>query len=223
MKNKTTVDSANLVDQTIRERKTLKVLATGPCEVMLDSDEIQRRDQDVLECIEFSGWAPFHYDRKQDDLAEPWRYAVLFHRQCRLLSEEFFDIFTDIKPSNKLPRMLNACGALVLVNWLPEKESESNAGKITQVNEEHLAAASAATQNLMLSLEARGMGTYWSSGGVLGSRDYYDRIGMDPEARLIAAVFVNYPGLYPAENMEIISGKNREKRSSWDKWTKVIG
>lgn len=56
-----------------------------------------------------------------------------------------------------------ASGALVLVTWLPEPEEEGlTAKRATQqqkqqkMNEAHVAGASAATQNLLLSVEARG-------------------------------------------------------------------
>ena len=116
--------------------------------------------------------------------------------------------------------MLKACGALVLVTWIPESEPANE--KLVQVNEEHLAAAAAATQNLMLALEVRGLGTYWSSGGMLGSKTFFDRYGIESNSRLISAVFVNYPGLYSDESCEVIVGKNREKRSIWTRWTQVI-
>ena len=223
MKDKTTIGNAetsHAIDLVIRNRCTKKVLADGDLAPILDDDSILAFDSSVKECIDVSGWAPFHYDRRTDGVAEPWRYALFFNRACREIGENFDDWFDNVKPSNKLPKMLKACGALILVNWLPESEEGND--KIVQVNEEHLAAASAATQNLILALEARGFGTYWSSGGVLGSKTLYSRYGIHPESRLIAAVFVNYPGLYPEGSCEVIPGKNREKRSDWTRWTTVI-
>lgn len=223
MNDQTTIGDpqpAEVVDAIIRRRETRKVLAVGSSQPQLDSASIQLLDERVKASIAVSGWAPFHYERRLDDVAEPWRYTLLLHPACRQLSAEFEEIFDDIKPGNKLPRMLRACGALVLVTWIPESDTGNE--KLIQVNEEHLAAAAAATQNLLLALEARGLGTYWSSGGVLGSPTCFERYGIRPESRLISAIFVHYPGLYAPEACEIISGKNREKRSDWDRWTQVI-
>ena len=208
------------VDSTIRNRKTRKVLRVTPGPVQLSAEAIANRDEQVSESIGVAGWAPFHYDRKRNECAEPWRFTLFFHQACQRLSDRFFELFTDIKPTNKIPRMLQACGALVLVSWIPENDAAPE--KINQVNEEHLAAASAATQNLMLALEVRGLGSYWSSGGVLGSPPFFAEHGMAPDEKLIAAVFVHYPGLYSDDTLEIIEGKNRQKRSASEKWTRII-
>ena len=188
--------------------------------MLLSECEILEFDELVLESVDVAGWAPFHYDRKKDGIAEPWRFTIFKSKRCREISKHFVEWFSDTKPNNKLPKMLNACGSLVLITWLPETEIDSP--KIGQVNEEHLAAASAATQNLLLALESRGLGTYWSSGGQLGAREFFQRFDMAPSGRLIAAIFVHYPGMFDDSATEVIVGKNREKRSVWQKWTQVI-
>ncbi|MEC9094065.1 MAG: nitroreductase family protein [Planctomycetota bacterium] len=223
MNDKTTIERNQLiraVDFAIKNRQTQKIIANKLTAVLLEPGAISELDQSVKDSIAISGWAPFHYDRKKDQCAEPWRFTLFFHQQCRELSQEFHQIFSNIKPTNKIPGMLRACGALVLITWLPETDSESE--KIRQVNEEHLAAAAAATQNLLLALEARGLGTYWSSGGLLGSETLFKRYGIDPGERLISAIFVNYPGLYSSSSSQVHGGKNRDKRASWMHWTRII-
>lgn len=222
MNDKITIDRSTVeaVDATIRNRETRKVLAENPPQVLLSADQVTQYDQWVAQAIEVSGWAPFHYDRKKNDVAEPWRYTLFHHAACQALADRFFDLFTDVKPTNKIPKMLRACGALVLVTWLPEEDKANE--KIELVNQEHLAAAAAATQNLLLALEVRGFGTYWSSGGLLGTAPFYEQYGIEPSERLIAAVFVNYPGMFADESCQTIPGKNREKRSPWQSWTRVI-
>ncbi len=210
----------NFVDEVIKNRRTEKVLALENSSPLLKEAEIKHFDELVFQSVDVAGWAPFHYDRKKDGVAEPWRFTIFKASRCREIAEHFSEWFTDIKPNNKLPKMLNACGALVLVTWLPETEIDNP--KIGQVNEEHLAAAAAATQNLLLALESRGLGTYWSSGGQLGSPEFFQRFEMNPDGRLIAAIFVRYPGLLSESAMDVIAGKNRQKRSQWQNWTKVI-
>jgi nitroreductase len=212
--------TTNFVDEVIKRRRTEKVLAIGNSPPQLKEAEIKQFDELVFQAVDVAGWAPFHYDRKKDGLAEPWRFTIFKAHRCREIAKHFFDWFTDIKPNNKLPKMLNACGALVLITWLPETEIDNP--KIGQVNEEHLAAAAAATQNLLLALESRELGTYWSSGGQLGSPEFFQRFDMNPAGRLIAAIFVRYPGLLDHNDINVISGKNREKRSQWQNWTQVI-
>ena len=223
MNDKTSMNRTELidaVDANIRNRQTRKVLATDTTQPLIDLQSISKMDKKVKQCIDVAGWAPFHYDRRLDGIAEPWRCALLLHDACRKLAVDFNDLFENVKPTNKIPKMLMACGALVLVNWIPEEDNSNE--KIKQINEEHLAATAAVTQNLILALEARGFGTYWSSGGILGSPTFNEKFEIDPRARLIAALFVNYPGLYSPDSCEIIGGKNRTKRSSWTNWTNVI-
>ena len=146
---------------------------------------------------------------------------TLFHGSCRALGQDFLNIATHLKPGNKVPKMLNACGALVLLTWIAEEREEDNS-KVAEVNREHLAATAAAAQNLLLALEARGLGTYWSSGGALGAPEVFQKLGIATAEALLAAVFVDYPFLSQQANVERIAGKNREKRSPAIRWSRRI-
>ena len=195
------------------------------------SSQVDVADKLVRDSITVSGWAPFHYDRNLNSVAEPWRMQVLFHSACRNLAADFLNIVTDLKPGNKLPAMMNACGAMVLVSWLPQ-DSADDSSKLQQVNNEHLAATSAAVQNLLLALNARGFGTYWSSGGPLGSEAVAKKFGITTTQSLVAAVFVDYDFLSvnaetnsdgtDQNTIQRIPGKNRTKRSSMQKWCREI-
>lgn len=210
------------VDSVIRQRCTEKVLADAP--IWPDAErraQVLAADEQVEQAIAVAGWAPFHYDRRVDGVAEPWRMYTLFHESCRALGRDFETISTNLKPGNKVPKMLNACGALVLVNWIPEESVEDNS-KLAAVNHEHLAATAAAVQNMLLALETRGLGTYWSSGGALGSPEIFQRLGISTLETLLAAVFVDYPVLSQQANVERITGKNREKRSPAIRWSRRI-
>ncbi len=210
------------VDKVIRERRTWKVLSQ---EVPTDEDTDEFAAQAHLElvssAIETAGWAPFHFDRRQDGVAEPWRFYWLQQASCRQLATELPHLSPDMKPGNKIPPLLNGCGSLVLVTWLPEAGSDSSE-KLIEVNEEHLAAASAAVQNLMLSLEARGMGTYWSSGGTLKESRVKEQLGISESERLIAAVFIDDPALRQAQEVEKVPGKNADKRSPCSSWCRIV-
>jgi hypothetical protein len=116
--------------------------------------------------------------------------------------------------------MLSACGALIIVNWLPQNDLEESE-KVRQVNEEHLAATAAAIQNLLLLLTAQRLGTYWSSGGQLRSREMFDRLGISHDERMLAAVFVEFPETMGLD-MDRLPGKQRTKRSSVEKWLREI-
>ena len=220
---------ADLITATIKQRKTFKVLASSsPEEALAQSladDQRLAADSRVATAIRDAGWAPFHYDRAADGMAEPWRVEFLTQSKCREVADNFFQWFDDVKPSNKLPSMLNACGSLVLVSWLPQfAGQEPEVGSLTekqqQVDEEHLAATAAYVQNLILILTAHGFGTYWSSGGQFRSAVMRRKLGIDHDGRLLAAVFVDYQ--VDCESVERLPGKLRERRSVGQQWFKSI-
>ncbi len=213
----------------IKQRQTFKVLASLPSsETTAQSlTEVQHAaaDAQVVQAIRDAGWAPFHYDRAAGGMAEPWRVEWVPRAMCREVAAHFFDWFDDVKPSNKLPSMLNACGSLVLVSWLPQFASEDSAAdspseKQRQIDEEHLAATSAYVQNLMLILTAHGFGTYWSSGGQFRSEKMRRKLGVDHDGRLLAAVFVDYQ--VERDSVERLPGKLRERRSPGQQWFKSM-
>lgn len=205
----------------IRQRETFKVLGDPDNPRSIPDAVAQRCQQEVREALQTAGWAPFHYDRKVDGLAEPWRATLLWHPSCQELAVRFSSWFPEVSAENKLPKMLAACGALALISWLPQFRSLENPTPAQQaIDDEHLAAAAAMVQNFLLSLTVRGMGTYWSSGGVLGSEDCFRRLGMTSTGQLLAAVFIEFPEMRE-EFMERKPGKLREARCT--NWIQEIG
>ncbi len=219
------------IAELVQRRQTMKVLGDVTAKLKLDAQVAGRNDPKVVEAIKVAGWAPFHYDRGVNGIAEPWRAHVLWHQDCQKIAAEFYNWFDDVKPGNKLPSMLSACGALVLVTWLPQFRPGFNAplagseevAKENQVDidDEHLAASSAMVQNLLLLLTAHSMGTYWSSGGQFRTRKMLDRLGIGSEESLLAAVFVEYPETMnqPAQRLP---GKQRQSRSQRFEWIREV-
>lgn len=161
-----------------------------------------------------AGWAPFHYARGDDNLAEPWRAHILWHKDSQKLADHMFKCFPSLDPANKLPRMMYACGALILVTWLPQFAQVADPKPEQRaIDQEHLAASSAMVQNLLLMLTAYEMGSYWSSGGKLGSELVFDKIGISSKEQLLAAVFVEYPETQGEEKPRL-PGKHRDSRST---------
>ena len=214
------------VDWAIATRRTEKVLSDRALlPTVKQLPDVRLADQAVRDAVAIAGWAPFHYDRNLKGVSEPWRMQVLLHKSCRNLSRDFTSIVSDLKPGNKLPAMMNACGALILVSWLPQA-SVADESKREQTNQEHLAATSAAVQNLLLALQSRGLGTYWSSGGPLGSTALFEKLGVSSEQaaiqKLAAAIFVDYPFLSAETNVQRIPGKNLAKRGQPDRWMNEV-
>ena len=213
----------------IQQRQTFKVLANPESPVEFPEQVDLAHRATIRDAIASSDWAPFHYDRDSDAVPQPWRFHVLWSPACRRIAGEFHGLFSDVKPNNKLPEMLSACGALILVNWIPQfsfgaSSSGGDSAKQIQVDEEHLAATSAAVQNLLLLLTAAEMGTYWSSGGQFRTPIMFQRLQIPSEERLLAAVFVEYPESISDTELELqrLSGKQRDRRAPIEKWMREI-
>jgi hypothetical protein len=207
------------VSRIIRERRTAKVLAMDkPIEIPNDVDAVGRRS--VWSAISDAGFAPFHYHRNVDGIAEPWRFYVLWQESCRELARRLPEWNPDMKPGNIFPAMLTACGCLILVYWIPQFDPTTNDTKQRQVDQEHLAATAAAIQNLLLSLTARDLPSYWSSGEVLRTDAVRGKLEIPVEQSLLGAVFVKFS--CPDAGVEILSGKQRDARSNYTCWSKEL-
>ena len=223
-----TVKEVTPFDKIAIRRKTRKVFADPAAPPEIDAALIEA----VWDAVDVAKWAPFHYPSHvshHNDLSSlvPWRFHVLDHKACRRLIEHLSTMSGDASDptlaaamNGKIPSMLAAAGALVIVSWLPHptKGDDANA-KLAKMNDEHLMAAAAATQTLLLALTAREIRTYWSSGGALASRPVLDKLGIGSTEQFAAAIFV-WPA--PFENEESVPGKHRESRGHVDDFARRV-
>ena len=203
------------VETSARNRKTVKLL--GDPDRPAPPGDLDRATIEAL--VEAAGWAPFHRPafaaREQGNpIVEPWRFTMLDAAACRALLPRLSEI---PKPPGKISNMLAVADALLLVTWLPEPSDDG--WQATAFNMEHIAAGSAAIQTLMLTATERGIASYWSSGGALGTPEAFAILGIEPTDVLLGAVF-----LFPdnSENAEAVPGKMREKRSARDAWSRWV-
>jgi nitroreductase len=210
------------LQRVVSSRRTFKVIGDIDSPVQISDNLAQRYRPLVMQSIKAADAAPFHYDRSCDQIAQPWRVTLLWHESCQMVASNFHQWFDDVKPGNKLPSMLSACGACVLVCWLPQFPASDQSlpqPKQIQIDQEHLAATSAYVQNLLLLLTAANMGTYWSSGGQFRQRSMMDRLEMPSPQQLLAAVFVEFPETN--NDVSRLPGKLANQRSRCDQWLKV--
>lgn len=220
-------DYLDVVRQIVEQRRTVKVLANVDDPVRFDEDTIIRSDRMVKQVVASAGLAPFHYVRGFEDIAEPWRAYFLNWESCRQLSRKFPE-WVNLKPTNKVPAMLAACGCLLLVTWIPQFRSKPNiypdpsptdipSKNQIQIDDEHLAATAAFVQNILILATAAGLGSYWSSGGGLDSPEVFRQLKISQEEKLLAALFIEYSS-NDTRQLERINGKNHPLRSSVDRW-----
>ncbi len=211
------------VEQAIVTRKTEKVLSQKDLPVS-DCRET------VKQLLAVAGMAPFHRaceERHRSDgklpAIEPWRFYALDAKACRKLRT-----LIPLEQAGKIPAMLAAADAMVIATWLPDRvESaaqpvplDGGTGFAASMNNmEHIAAASAAVQNLLIAATARGISNYWSSGGVLRLPQVFQLLSIPMDEVLLGAIF-----LFPKEygDAELALSKLREKRGPADSWSRWI-
>jgi nitroreductase len=238
----------NSVTAAICGRKTLKVMSDLPLPI---------RDirETVEQLVDTAGWAPFHRpcdpvhqrlsaEGPSLDGIEPWRMYVLDAAGCRRLRDRL-----PLENAGKLPAMLAAADALIQVTWLPNPSSPGSGGvagvdgcnkdshsgvaeslfEPTLENMEHIAAASAAIQNLLVAATARGIPNYWSSGGpLLRSPDIFDWLGIPRSEILLGSIFLFDPSFanvdegVPTSGLTVVSSKLRNRRTTRDKWMRWV-
>lgn len=219
-------DIPAIVSQVIRDRRTVKVFAAAPPDAAAPSV--------IEELLEAASWAPFHRGAAKVHLEEgtlqskvPWRAYVLEAAACRVLAEKLLEQ----EDKSKVPPMLAAATALFQITWLPDPP-ESTPTELpaegakpllfdpTDKNMEHIAAAGAAIQNLLLAATARGLPSYWSSGGALRKRQNLDLLGIPAGEILLGSVFLFPPG--SDQGTELAFGGLREQRGKTEEWSRRV-
>ncbi|RVU84857.1 hypothetical protein EOL70_10265 [Leucothrix sargassi] len=149
------------------------------------------------------------------DSPVPWRFYALKQSDCLNLAEHLI-ASGDVKSEQAgIIRMLSAAGSLVLTTWLPEPD-HLPPETIEHRNMEHIAAASAAIQNLLLSATARNIQTYWSSGGALGRQTCFELCGIPSREKLLGAIFM-FPQA-AVRSLQAKPGSMRDKRGEPNQW-----
>lgn len=211
-------------ENAIKNRKTIKVLADTEWEVEKTDDQV---NQQLSELMELALHAPFHYfserkyrvDTPQNSLL-PWRCYSLTSNGCRELAQV---LKLNKVEAGKIMQMLHTADAMILVTWLPDTpETELPKNMLFEANiknMEHLAAASAAIQNILLGATSKGIPNYWSSGGVLRDPSLFEYLEISKEEILLGALF-----LFPNDisKAELVYGANRKDSGTIEQfWRKL--
>lgn len=198
----------------IRKRRTVKALSETPLPTI-------PADKHLIETLlESAYWAPQHYPcfaTHQQHLSSPlpWRFYALDSQTCRDLATKF--IANDIKVG-KINDMLNSADYLIQATWCPLPKGEHLPSEMlfdgNVVNMEHIAAASAAVQNLLLTATALGHENYWSSGGALRENFAFDIMGIPTAEILLGSLFI-FPSEHTASaDVTYLPSKRRNQRGA---------
>ncbi|ANW96494.1 hypothetical protein AXE80_09465 [Wenyingzhuangia fucanilytica] len=199
------------IQNIIHKRRTLKVLSAEPKPILKTEVSIT----DLEEMVTCAGKAPFHYPANNEAIEHtelkslaPWRFYILDTKTCRDLAKYYIDNNID---GGKIVQMLHTASALIQATWIPEPLDN---GKIEfhQKNIEHVAATSAAIQNLLLVATEKGYETYWSSGGTLRENNFKELLNIPTNEQLLGSIFIFSDD--NIKNTKQITGAWREKQGS---------
>jgi nitroreductase len=212
------------IDNIIKNRKTEKALSEN-------QNTITNNDALIQGLLELAAAAPYHFksnshftENKELDSSLPYRFYVADSKQCRSLSD--YIVEEEIK-AGKIRNMLNTADVLLMVTWLPEIEDYNNVsheaipftGNLK--NMEHIAAASAAIQNVLIGANSRSLPNYWSSGGQLRNDPLRSHIGIPTDEILLGAIFV-FPNNLDKNETQFIQGALRHEGKTLSSWSKRI-
>jgi nitroreductase len=209
------------VDKAILARATTKVLGdpNAPLPANGSMSEV------LTELLELAGRAPFHYachqlHREGDtDSIVPWRFYALNAERCR---ELLAWLNHKAIHSGKIGQLLAAADALVVATWLPDPGGDaSQLFDPGMRNMEHIAAAGAAVQNLLLAATSRDLHSYWSSGGVLRGPELFEALHIPTTEIVLGTVFLSHKN--SGEALSYVPGKLHDLRGGVKGFSKEIG
>lgn len=164
--------------EAIRNRRTIQRFRKGTVP-----------EEAMARALDAARWAPNH------KTTWPFRFV----RVGPVTREALFRVALRLKEAKKGPSP--ELEARLRVDWLVPDQLvvvvqvlASDPGRAL----EDYASCACATQNLLLSLEADGVGAKWNTGQVARDPDTLRLLGLDPEGhRIVAMVFAGVPELVP--------------------------
>ena len=169
------------IDQAIRSRRTHKMYAGGAID-----------DATLRALVELATWAPNH------NFTEPWRFHIVRGERVDAMKQAVSASFDAIaKPGDpdlmrklqqkreKISRRLDTAGAVIAVTWSRSPADETR-------DREDYAATCCAIQNLLLGAHARGLGSLWSTGGVLMTSTLRAFYGVGAQESIAGVVFLGH-------------------------------
>ncbi len=142
----------------------------------------------LTQILEDATWAPTH------GLTEPWKFIVHQGAARQRLADTMQRVYRDTTPAHefredKMKKMSeNPLLAPVVIACVMERRGGA---KIPEIEE--IEAVACALQNLQLSATAAGLGCYWSSPPLLGTREFADWLGIGSEDKCVGLIYLGWP------------------------------
>jgi nitroreductase len=162
--------------EVLRGRRTINLFLQTPVPAKL-----------IRDAIEVATWAPNHH------VTEPWAFYMLGTQTMARCLDLVRDIVTAKKDTKAADFKVKSWSEKP--GWLVVTCRRSNEPALQQ---EDLAACSAAVQNLMLYLWKAGVGSKWTTGDITRDPRFFDIVGIDAEQELVVGLICyGYPKVTP--------------------------
>lgn len=144
-------------------------------------------DDVVVDLLTAADWAPTHAR------TEPWRFIVFSGEKCAEFTRFHADLFkentdpagfTDLKYENI--RKLGDNVSHIIIAWMKRIPNH----KIPEIEE--VSAAAAAVQNVLLTATAKGIATFWSTGGLTHHPAFRTAFALGEEDRVLGILYLGY-------------------------------
>lgn len=208
----------------IRNRKTAKILVNPETPWPVNSPD----QFPISEILEAGRYAPFHYPahkshKDRDSSIFPWKAYLLDAENCRNLLVKLQE---SGQSGGKIFGLLAAAEKLAIVSWKPNPPSQPSNDQLfdpTLENMEHICAASAAIQNMLLTATSHGIPNYWSSGGILRDKRNHKLLGIHESEIVLGALFF-FPKQvdFPTQPDDIVPGKLAALRGDESHWVQPV-
>jgi nitroreductase len=173
-------NEANSVDQLIRNRRS-----TFPKQFVAGK---KIPDETIVNILENATWAPTHGH------TEPWHFIVYTEEGLKKLAdfqaEEYKRETTDFKEDKYKKLKEQPLLASHMVAICMKRGPNPRIPAIEEIE-----AVACAVQNIYLSLNAYGIGGYWTTGGATYSESAKSFFGLGPEDRLLGFFYFGYVGI----------------------------
>lgn len=181
----------DVLKQIIETRRTVKTMA-------MNGQTIPH--EDMMDILKMADWAPTH------GRTEPWRFIVLTGENLAKFGEHHAELYAANTPAeertetkyNSLKNMGNNASHLVIAVMRRTPNAKI-------IIEEEYMAASAAIQNMLLSATAKGIASFWNTGGMTHHEVMKMYLELQPEDQVMGLLYFGYTDQEPKEGVRKIA------------------
>lgn len=163
--------------------------------------------EEMQRILALGDWAPTHAH------TEPWLFLVYEADQARALCEAHADLY---KAHTSADTFSNATYDRLRTNG--DKASHiviacmrsGDNPKIPVIEE--ICSAACAIQNILLAATAAGIGTFWSTGGMVLKQPFKDYLSLRPQDQVLGMIYFGYTDAPPTEGKRL---KPLEEKIRW--------